>query len=870
MKEFKAIWKEIEKNIYDNKNSLIFLLADKYYGKTEMLEYFKKKDQNKYKFLISNSDCKINNSLVRLCFLKLLTVIYKENPQKFLNTIKHKKYFNMKEILMLRALKLDNSTISNRIKIILDKYNIRQLQDIIDTLLTDKVIINYYIGCYQVFEGFNNDIECMNELNSQISFNFIIATRPYSGDMYKYINKFSNVNYFDLIIKKLEPQTYRIIKSNKYYKMPIYGKILTENGIDDTSDIEQIRNAMAGNEYFLDIYDEIGYGVIDSENLLLLSLIMAAGYLSREQIELVFEVINVQKHVLISDLLKQYKFIWDIKGVLFSGSTWGEFVLYNKYNGELKRQLDSFFSTLLYEVFMKISIERIPETIKDLKKLLGTKNNYRFYVDENISDAYQLLLSLAVSFLKHKKMDNQLVSNPANIFAVDFLNKYILTIECDTIDFISLLFDTTQNLNLLLTYGIEIERCIRERKGMEYELIKKIQAFIRKVFSVADSWCDITLLLQGMRCLDAFLNNDMENSIEEYSMNNIRDDIINEIIINNNLDMRCGERIGGAVMNIDVLILIATEDEEKAIIENDYWEIQNELEYSYFYHNEDGVGFALARGINKGATDAAIVAQYFIHNLKPRALAMAGFAAGKLGDVSLGDIVVPYRIFNYDGGKRNGKKNILTEIDDYKIRDKWKQIVERFDESWRQSISVSIPILFENQKVDLLHEFIQKDIVRINEIYNSEKYPDWQELIKRLLSEGYIESELNYQIGITDLGKKYINEFDILHPNGYEEHKPKTRIGIMATGSKVQQWSGIFQELEKRDRNVCALEMEATGIGKISEFKEIPFIIAKGIGDYAKDGKSFDNRFIEYACHSSCRFIIEFFISDQVRKYLGK
>lgn len=64
--------------------------------------------------------------------------------------------------------------------------------------------------------------------------------------------------------------------------------------------------------------------------------------------------------------------------------------------------------------------------------------------------------------------------------------------------------------------------------------------------------------------------------------------------------------------------------------------------------------------------------------------------------------------------------------------------------------------------------------------------------------------------------------------------------------------------------------MEATGIGKVSEFKEIPFIIAKGIGDYARDGKSFDNRFIEYACHSSCRFIIEFFLSEQVRKYLIK
>lgn len=46
--------------------------------------------------------------------------------------------------------------------------------------------------------------------------------------------------------------------------------------------------------------------------------------------------------------------------------------------------------------------------------------------------------------------------------------------------------------------------------------------------------------------------------------------------------------------------------------------------------------------------------------------------------------------------------------------------------------------------------------------------------------------------------------------------------------------------MKEKDRNVCALEMEATAIAKISGYKEIPFLIAKGIGDYAGAKKKFE------------------------------
>ena len=780
---------------------------------------------------------------------------------------------NLLQRMQLKRARNDEVELIGKLERIVADYDLDKIHNVINEILAEKVIINFYVGCYQVFDGFGDDIEYMNRLKSGISFNFVIATRPYSGNMYKYINKFSQVGYFELVIKKLEPTTFKIIQSNTYYKMPVYNKLLKENGIELSSDTEQIRKIMIGSDYFIDLCDEIGYGIIDSGNLLLLALIMAAGYLSREQIDFVFQIVHINKNVSVKDLLKQYEFIWDFKGNLFSGSTWAEFVIYKRYNDEFRKQLDSFFSTLLYAIFMEVPIKGEKITIKQLKVLLGMKTDYKFYVDGSISDAYHLLLSLAASFIKHNEMEEKFLANPANVLAVDYLNKYVLTLNDKTLKFILSLFKMTQDLNLLNTYGREIERYIKQEMELKNGFKKKIQEFIRTIFIVSDQWCDITLLLQGLKCLDAYLKIEDYELNEKYIFRNIKFESIRKIIIENDFSMKCKEFLGGFNMTVDILILIATPEEEKAIVENDEWEKENtqdEYGYTYYFHIENDTRFALARGINKGSIDAAIVAQYFIEYLKPKALAMVGFAAGRMGKVTLGDVIVPYRVFVYDNGKQVGKNKVLPEIEDYKIKDRWKQIVERFGEKWRESIKVEEPVAFDNQMIDLLHEFDKSDMREVNDIYDSERYPNWKELIDGLVKEDYIEKKAGRKIAISESGKKFINDYDISYPVGYQKQEPKTTIGIMATGGKVQQWSGIFDQLESRDRNACALEMETSGIGKISDFLEIPFIVAKGIGDYARDGKAFDNRFIEYACHASCRFIIEFFMSKEMQKELSK
>ena len=861
-KKYESIWKDIKPYVCDDRNSLIILFGDKYYGKTEMLKYFVKKDKNPYKYLVENRDIVDGMSLVRICFFKLLTSIYLEDEPQFLSTIDILLKMQIKEESVKGERNYEN--IFKYIQTCLQECNTECLQKIIDAILTEKVVINFYIGCYQFFQGFDADIMYMNNLNTKISFNFIVATRPYSGEMLEYLGKFSNVKYFELVTKKLEPKTYKIVDEKMYYKMPIYDKFMEESGIDSDIDTNQIINTMNTNEYFKELDDQIGYGLIDSEDLLLMSLIMAAGCLDRHQIDFVFKIVEAHKNINPSAFVKHYEFMWELQGKIFSGSIWGEFVIYNRYNGELKRQLDSFFSSLLYSVFMNVPTKGEEVSIESLRKLLAAQKDYSFFVDRKISEAYQLLLSLAVSYKKHNEGKRGFIANPANGVAVDFLNKYVLAISEHTLDFIIKLFQKTLNFDLLVTYSIAIEKYIRERNKIECNLKIKISEFLKVVFSEADRWSDITLLVYGLKCLDAAIVECKWLISEKYTMTNLKYHMIRKLIRENELCEECMEKFKGANLSVDVLIVVATKDEEEAITQNDEWEECNDLDYQYFVHGEKGITYALVRGTDKGGESAAVAATYFVEKLAPKVIAMVGFAAGREGAVSLGDVVVGYRVFNYDVGKQIGEDIQLNEIDSYRIKDKWKQIAERFGENWRDNVKVEIPKEYTEQQIDLLHEFSVNDIIETRVVYDEQKYPNWSILVKNLVKHNYIAIRPNCTLEITPKGKKYINEYDVVNPMGYIGREPKTQVGVIATGSKVQQWSGIFDKIAMKDRSVCALEMEATAIGKVSSYKEIPFIVVKGIGDYARDGKAFDNRFVAYACQASYRFVVEFFASDEM------
>lgn len=340
-------------------------------------------------------------------------------------------------------------------------------------------------------------------------------------------------------------------------------------------------------------------------------------------------------------------------------------------------------------------------------------------------------------------------------------------------------------------------------------------------------------------------------------------EIINRPEIKRSIEYMSTQKKDHSDKNIDVLILIATKEEEKAILNNDTWESYTTKNgYTYFVKTE-GMRFALARAIDMRETEVSVVGQYFIDELKPSYISMAGFCAGQAGKTVLGDVIVPHKIYRYGTGKRVSKDIKYPEIDSFKINPIWKQKVERFGETWREKSKIEKPIDYDYQRYIFMTTLSDsEEEISPTKTWKYEEMPDVPRIVQEFKENNYILVNSG-KIVLTEEGKNHIeNELFEKYWGGHKENIPTTKVGVLATGDDVQQWSEIFDELSKNyDRKTIALDMEAHAIGCMASFNSIPCIIAKGVGDYAQKDKAFDNQYIEYACHMACRFIIEFFNS---------
>ncbi len=324
---------------------------------------------------------------------------------------------------------------------------------------------------------------------------------------------------------------------------------------------------------------------------------------------------------------------------------------------------------------------------------------------------------------------------------------------------------------------------------------------------------------------------------------------------------------------IDVLVMVATEEEEAAITTNcPKWEFKNSKKYDgYYYKRAAGRSFALVRAANMGSDNATAAAQYFIGNLNPRVLAMVGFCAGRKGKVNLGDVIIAGKTYNYDIGAQTSDVDVLPEIDSFQLNDNLKLRLERFSRDYKGNIAQKPPMDFMYQCVKLLWEMdgSEQEIINLVDLYNPEKYDAWKQVLEWLIEKEFIITDDNKLFALTNEGKAYINEIKIKYPDYLEKPiMPKTRIGVLATGCRVQKWDGVFGKLEKtHDRKTVALDMEGHAMNRVGVINGLVTIVVKGVGDYATNNKSFDNRFMKYACCASYSFI-ESFLTDETTKHL--
>ena len=363
-------------------------------------------------------------------------------------------------------------------------------------------------------------------------------------------------------------------------------------------------------------------------------------------------------------------------------------------------------------------------------------------------------------------------------------------------------------------------------------------------------------------CVDVLDNTDME--LEVSKIKTILDmenkTIYSEGVKMNKTNEKLKENIGEN-FKVDVLIIIATMEEEKAIRKDCEWESKKtEHGYEYFVRRE-GLNFALARAVNMGMENGALSAQYFVNLLNPQYLAMAGFCAGNHKKVHLGDVIVPDKVYQYETGKQLSEIEVLPEINAFHIDYQWKQRVERFGSAWRESIIPLKPVSYESQFYVFLKQMNNQQYkVNVEDLKKNDKLPDIRSILKEEIDNGHLKLEEKFVVA-TETGKEiYNNKYLLDYPEEYCEPEPEVKVGALATGNKVQQQKEIFSKLEKSyERKTYAIDMEGYAIADIAQFNKIPYIIAKGVGDFASDGKSFDNRYIEYSVFSAYRFLVAFF-----------
>ena len=310
--------------------------------------------------------------------------------------------------------------------------------------------------------------------------------------------------------------------------------------------------------------------------------------------------------------------------------------------------------------------------------------------------------------------------------------------------------------------------------------------------------------------------------------------------------------------SVDVLVIIATLEEERAILENDkeLTKKKDSTGYEYYVKNKP-ISLALVRSASMGEPAAASMTQRFISALNPKYVAMVGFCAGRKGSVNLGDVIVCEKVYRYGTGKQVSENELEPEILSYNMDSIWKQKAERFGNDWRSDVKISAPITYDEQRISILQNLKNNGMeMGLEDIPGIENVPDYKIVVSKMCDD----KELYIDGGSIKVADTFQSQIDRTLFFSEDKKEPTLRVGCLATGLNVQQWEGIFDKLvEKYDRKTVALDMEATAIAEVAQDSRLQYIIAKGVGDFAGTHKKSENKYIEYAVYSAYAFTISFF-----------
>jgi tetratricopeptide (TPR) repeat protein/nucleoside phosphorylase len=332
-----------------------------------------------------------------------------------------------------------------------------------------------------------------------------------------------------------------------------------------------------------------------------------------------------------------------------------------------------------------------------------------------------------------------------------------------------------------------------------------------------------------------------------------------------------------SVEPVDVLIITAAEIEDEAVRAvsdgalGPWQETEGPPGYGFrvwlrSFVSGDGVPLrvALTRSYEMGEA-AGVAAGQLIGPYNPQCLAMCGVCAGNPGRTKLGDVIVADRVYRYDAGSvenpgPDGKPVFHADTMTFPFKAQWTQAAQYYrvpaDAAW----------LAERPRTrDLQAFWVLREVLEGRDALTSTERPkfcaDWTEVLQTLVDDKLLVLK-GGKLQLTKGGEERILNQLTLHGGKLPEQDDwKIVVGPMGTGNNLVKDVTIWDRLEIAQRHIAGLDMEGSIIGLAAHIHNVPYVVVKGVMDYAEPGRT--QGFRKFAARASAEVLLGF-----LRKHL--
>jgi nucleoside phosphorylase len=319
---------------------------------------------------------------------------------------------------------------------------------------------------------------------------------------------------------------------------------------------------------------------------------------------------------------------------------------------------------------------------------------------------------------------------------------------------------------------------------------------------------------------------------------------------------------------VDVCIVCALPEEARAFLEV----VQQQCKVTFEEHtntrlatikNDKGepVNLHVSWLPRYGPQEMVLHLTHVLEEYQPRLAVMTGICAGDKQHVHLGDLVIAERTFTADSGKlvtgEQGQTLHQYDTITYLLNEHILRFVPLF-EHWKELVvTLSRPRSKRHQRDWLLQRLLREATASVRALPLDElaqQAPDWRQIVHEFQQGA--EPVLLPSLVLRD--KEMIERLQYgLDPFPFLD-PPEARCHIrpLASSGAVRS-DNPFQEIQVPVRGAIAVDMEGAAFGRVMQnFPGIPWLIVKGVSDYADQDK--DDSYHDYSARASALYALSF------------